>query len=180
MEAIEREFAEDCIKLDLAVAAAGGDLALLRPLGQKRIAMLRAYAEKLIKLGYPQLLQSYLGHFDFDEEPRYGIFPVWTVSGTPSKAGRPLAQAWMSARGRPWNGRTEELREEIETAILEGKTIPRFGLSISLTVVQRNAQINYRNKDSLTDDLFTAKLREIDNILDQVITDKWPRDRKLR
>src|SRR5215475_7291045 len=121
MVSIELAFLDDTAQLDAEIVAAGDDTALLKSLSRKRMAMLQGYAQKLIKLGYPQLLDSYLSHFDFEEEPHHEIFPVWIVSGVPSKAGRPLAEAWMLERGKSWNGEIKDLREEVEYAILQGK-----------------------------------------------------------
>jgi hypothetical protein len=180
MDSIERAFLDDSTRLDAEIAAAGNDPALLKALGRKRMAMLQDYAKKLIELGHPQLFDSYLSHFDFEEEPHYEIFPVWIVSGVPSKAGRPLAEAWMRERGKSWNGEIKDLREEVEDALLQGKSIPRFGLSIGLTVVRKGDRVNHSTNEALTDNPFSAKLAEFGDLLEQAITDKWPGERKFR
>jgi hypothetical protein len=56
---------------------------------------------------------------------------VFTVTGTTSKEGKPMAEEWMRSRGVDWDGSIQRLREEVFTATVFFESVPDFGLKIT-------------------------------------------------
>jgi DNA repair exonuclease SbcCD ATPase subunit len=58
-------------------------------------------------------------------------FVAFTVTGTTSKKGKPIAEEWMRSRGVDWDGSIQRLREEVFTATVFSESVPDFGLKIT-------------------------------------------------
>ena len=156
MKPVEQRFLEDVATIDaeiLKAANSDASIAQLDQLGRRKATLVRDYALKLIELGYPQVCESWASHFYFEDEAKdFQICPLWIVTGVPSKKGRPLAEEWMRSRKIEWDGGVKSLREAVENALLTGESVPRFGLRIQLTVLQKDHHVNQSQKNQLISD----------------------------
>jgi hypothetical protein len=156
MKPVEQRFLEDVATIDAEILkAANGDASIeqLDQLGRRKANLFRDCALKLIELGYPQVCESWASQFYFEDEGNdLQICPLWIVTGVPSKKGRPLVEEWMRNRQIEWDGGVKSLREEVENALLTGESVPRFGLRIQLTVLQKEHHVNQVQTNQLISD----------------------------